>query len=528
MFCATQHKQSIIRIVLASLIVFASGQAVAAQAAEALKIVPGNYLDAPEAWAKAPAPADAVKLSASPGEYEPLAFALSATQAMTAVKVEAGPLNGPQTIPASALLIRIVTEQWDKNDHAILKDAEPADLAAGSNKAYWLTVHVPKDAKPGVYKGELKAKGADGPAAALALELTVHPIDLPEAPVALGFNYSRPKNPADMEAHLKDMREHGMTTVAPLYGFHLPDFDEDVSQFGEFTAGYKKMGFPGTLYWGATMGLEPALSGYGAIETARFRQKFKTSMRAIYQEVKKQGVPAIFSVSDELTNRGLPGVEFGERLTRYCYEQMPEIPITADSNGYQEVIRTAKYVNCSTFNNGWDGADHHNGGKHLLNKSVIEEVKATGSIPWFVNAQSGRFSFGFFFWKMSKLGVKGKVEWYWNLGNNDKGSVVFLDGAKIFPTLIYERSGKGVDDIRYLTALENLLAKAEGKPAAQAAAEKARGFLKHLDESVADDWNHYADGGNWWPSEQYDKARAKAVESILELQAALKRSDRAP
>ena len=91
----------------------------------------------------------------------------------------------------------------------------------------------------------------------------------------------------------------------------------------------------------------------------------------------------------------------------------------------------APYLNVATFNNGWDGADHHNEGRRLLNKSFLEELqRKTGAIPWFVNAGSGRFPFGFFFWKMSKYGVRGKVEWYYNL-RNEAGSLVRTQATRL-------------------------------------------------------------------------------------------------
>ena len=87
----------------------------------------------------------------------------------------------------------------------------------------------------------------------------------------------------------------------------------------------------------------------------------------------------------------------------------------------------APYLNVATFNNGWDGIDHHNQGRQLINSNFLREVQQTAAIPWFVNAGSDRFPFGLFFWKMTKYGVRGKVEWYYNL-RNEKGSLVRTDG----------------------------------------------------------------------------------------------------
>jgi hypothetical protein len=131
-------------------------------------------------------------------------------------------------------------------------------------------------------------------------------------------------------------------------------------------------------------------------------------------------------------------------------------------------------------------------------------VQQAGAIPWFVNAGSDRFAFGFFFWKMAKYGVKGKVEWYYRLGNNEKGSLVRVDGEQIYPTLDYERSREGVDDLRYLCKLEKVIAqaKAAGKAGPQVAAGEA--LLKKIADGIVDNWTAYTSGGEVFPADGFD------------------------
>ncbi len=252
-----------------------------------------------------------------------------------------------------------------------------------------------------------------------------------------------------------------MTCVAPLYNWHQPVHDTDTSELGALLEAYKKAGFPGTFYWSPPMGLQLTdLAGYGDETSRRWQQKYIQVMRLMYDEVRKHGVPTLFSIGDELTNKGMEGVGIAGRLAKFVWEELPEIATTSDMNGYLEVMAMAPYLNVATFNNGWDGADHHNKDRHLLNRAFIEEVQSkTGAIPWFVNAGSGRLPFGFFFWKMSHYGVKGKVEWYYNLGN-ERGSLVQTQGQTIRPTLDYERCREGIDDLKYLCRLESLVAQA--------------------------------------------------------------------
>ena len=213
----------------------------------------------------------------------------------------------------------------------------------------------------------------------------------------------------------------------------------------------------------------------------------------------------LFSVADELTNKGRTGIRQGEILARLCFEELPEMAVTSDMNGWLEVTTMAPWLNVATFNNGWDGIDHHNAGRRLINREFLEELQRTsGAIPWFVNAGSGRFPFGFFFWKMAKYGVRGKVEWYYNLGKNERGSVVRVEGVKIWPTLAYERSREGIDDLKYLVKLERLLAAARQSGRAQAEAQRADDLLRKIAADIVDNWTAYTDGGQTFPSDGFD------------------------
>ena len=196
-------------------------------------------------------------------------------------------------------------------------------------------------------------------------------------------------------------------------------------------------------------------------------------------------------------------------------------------NGYQEVMAMAAYLSYATFNNGWDGIDNHNKGRRLLNDKFIQGlVEKTGAIPYFVNAGKGRFPFGFFFWKMSKYGVAGKVEWFYNLEGTGggRGSVVKLDGTKIIHTLDYELSREGVDDLKYLCQLEKLIAQAKKTGNARQEAEAAAGFLKRLEDSIIPNWTAYSRGGMKWPidgMEEVDPEKAARIGSLNTLRRAV-------
>ena len=480
------------------------------------------------------------KIFASLGEYEPFSFLLRPRASLEEVFITASELKAPpgaRPIPAENVVVTSVEGFQGGGRDILMRLGRKWNMAAHSTEFFWCTVKVPPDARPGVYTGQVTVTSRDKPVASIRVALEVLPIRLEDPPLALGFNYSSPKDAAALKAHLADMREHGMTCVAPLYKFHLPVHDADTSELGEFIEAYRKAGFPGVLYFAAPMGLQLSdLAGYGDETSQRWQQKYIQVMRRLHAETRKHDVPVLMSIGDELTNKGIEGVKIAGRLARFVWEELPEIATTSDMNGYLEVMAMAPYLNVATFNNGWDGADHHNRGRRLMNRRFLEELRAkTGAIPWFVNAGSGRFPFGFFFWKMARHGVRGKVEWYYNLDNR-RGSVVRTRGPTVWPTLDYERCREGIDDLKYLCKLEKLIDQAKKANKASDQRAGAEDLLKTIADGIADDWTAYQRGGARFPPDGFavmdpdkaagmggcDTVRRAVADRIVTLQGALK------
>jgi hypothetical protein len=437
---------------------------------------------------------------------------------LTEVFIVGGELKGAggAVIPARNVVARSIESFHGGGRDILMPLGRPWNQSAHSTEFFWCTVKVPDDAKPGTYRGELTVRADGKPVGAIRIVLDVLPIELTDPPFALGLDYSKPDDDPDggiLAAHFQDMREHGMTCVAPLYNWHQPVHDTDTRELGAVLEAYKKAGFPGTFYWAPPMDLQLTdLAGYGDETSRRWQQKHIKVMCLMHEEVRKHGVPTLFSIGDELTNKGMEGVKTAGRLAKFVWEELPEIATTSDMNGYREVLAMAPCLNVATFNNGWDGADHHNQGRRLLNKSFLDELQTqTGAIPWFVNAGSGRFPFGFFFWKMSQHGVRGKVEWYYNL-RNEQGSLVRTQKDAIYPTLDYERCREGVDDLKYLCKLESLVAAANP---ALPEVRRAKDLLRTIADGIADDWTLYeGKSGLRFPDDGFARLDPEKVSSF--------------
>lgn len=459
------------------------------------------------------------KIFASIGEYEPFGLLLRPKATLEEVFITSSDLMGDAgQIPKANVVVCSVESSGEMGRKILMRLGRKWDMPAHSTEHFWCTVKVPDDAKPGHYKGKVVVTAKNEQVGFIGIRLEVLPIRLEDPPFALGFNYSNPKNQAALERHLANMREHGMTCVAPLYNFHLPVHDTNTAELGNFIECYKRAGFPSPLYFATPMDLQlSSLAGYGDETSKRWQQKYIQVMRYLYAEVLKHNIPVLMSIGDELTNKGIEGVEIAGRLARFVWEELPEIAATSDMNGYLEVMAMAPYLNVATFNNGWDGIDNHNKGRHLINKQFILEVQEkTGAIPWFVNASPGRFPFGFFFWKMAMYGVKGKVEWYYNLDNRS-GSVVRTEGTSIWPTLEYERSREGIDDLKYLCLLEKLIARANSIGKASAERKRAEALLKRIADSIADDWTAYTHGGERFPADGMAAMSSERTINVSEL-----------
>ncbi|MCX6904362.1 MAG: hypothetical protein NTW03_12965 [Verrucomicrobia bacterium] len=477
------------------------------------------------------------RLFASIGEYEPFSFLLRPKESLEDVMIAGSDLKGPAgVIPAANVVVTSVEEFHGAGRQMLMPLGKPWNMGGFMAEFFWCTIKVPDQARAGTYTGEVAVTSRGQKVGAITVVLEVLPIRLEDPPFGLGYNYSSPKDAKALELQLADMRAHGMTTVGALYNFHLPVYDHDTSELAEFIQAYQKAGYPGVFYFATPMELElSALAGFGNVDSRRFQQKYIQVMRALHDEVRKHRVPAIMSIGDEFTNRGLEGTMIAGKLAHLTWEELPEIATTSDMNGYMEVMAMAPFLNIATFNNGWDGIDHHNKGRHLLNRNFLEELQSkTLAVPWFVNAGTGRFPFGLFFWKMTHYGARGKVEWYYNLGKNERGSVVHLDGRNIHPTMDYERSREGIDDLKYLCQLEQLVNQATKARQAPAQVKTAAAVLAGISNAIADDWTIYdtgtrfsIDGFGVVDAEkaatlgQLNATREAVARQIVQLQAAL-------
>ncbi|MBM4042156.1 MAG: DUF4091 domain-containing protein [Planctomycetes bacterium] len=158
-------------------------------------------------WAPVPRETGVVKLRAARNEFEPGQLAFRSTTPLKGVRIELSPLrhaDGKGTIGGDDLAWNFLgfiplkknTQDSDKIQLRAapcevpdpLLDARTLDVAADATQPVWLTVRVPKDAPPGLYRGEAVVVAGDT-RAAVPIELSVDPFALPDVRHLLVTNW---------------------------------------------------------------------------------------------------------------------------------------------------------------------------------------------------------------------------------------------------------------------------------------------------------------------------------------------------
>jgi Glycoside hydrolase 123, catalytic domain/Glycoside hydrolase 123 N-terminal domain len=202
-----------------------------------------------------------IRIAAARNEYEPFLVVLRPDVRLDAVRVAAGPLAGEKggtIVPADISICHVeyvkVTTPTDNLGKAgwwpdpLPPYDGPFPAPAGENHPLWITVRVPKDAQPGLYRGEI-AVSAEGWSCAIPIELRVHSFALPErSSVRSSFGLpagdikayhnleTREELERVVDLYHQNMREH---RVAPTSPFELYPMKMVMSglfwQGGEFT-----------------------------------------------------------------------------------------------------------------------------------------------------------------------------------------------------------------------------------------------------------------------------------------------------
>jgi hypothetical protein len=501
---------------------------------------------------------------ATPGEYEPLSFAIYAQRPLTDVVVSVASLtsdlvNGPHVVPASEIDLRavqVVTKRLDNHSTPeqtelvpeILDYNTPQHIPAQTSKQYWLILHVPPETPPGDYQGTVTVAPSNAPTATLSLTLTVLPFTLQESPTrshAIGYRpllsfdgVTLPGDPFDyMQQDLADHRAHGMDSgsVYTPVSVTLTSGDGVVVDYTDLERHMDllvEMGFDGPAHWRGIGSLSDDLQALG-VPTDTLETTYVEVVQMVMEKAEEKGWPEIyfFPVDEPF---GHPEKEAEFYWLAPLIKQVPGALVLVSLDGAETLPPEADSFTDVRFYSGWS-ADG------WLPLHPFEEIAADAAasgdrLAFYYNTRNvggrpefSRVTFGLYAWNSPFL---DQGVWIYQSFHEDpyddtdrrNGDLAYAypdperNYAPTIPTLRWEGVREGIDDLRYLYTLEQAMETAQGDPAKAEAVAAAQALL----DSLRADLDRYGPEARgiiaYFEPEDYRRYRWEIAQAILRLE----------
>lgn len=465
-----------------------------------------------------------IALSASPGQYESACIGLYPLKNCGMVKVTASDLTGPngKTIPASEIKL-LVLRYKAMNQTAIYTilpkyldpvSADGVESKAGVTRSFWAIPHVPADAAPGTYKGQIALGFPNGASEKIDLSVNVWPIKLvePEFPMGMFMMATQnfyPEVGASQEEYwnewkniLSDAREHGLTSVDPAINIPLQSITNgkaqvDFSAMDRFMEMAKAAGFHQeingyTIGTGFNMRIHPGFDFDGEAKNWKvgsYGEIAKAYFDAVREHAKeKNWLPICFCTDDEyIVHPGSKPEELAA-LHKVLQDNAPGFHfVTYDSVFYKERPKEA-----DAYDKLLAQVDTWGAGIHTPREAEV--TKKANRRLWLYNTGMNRFTFGtYMFFARHKYDVKGFFQWIYPSSGTyghfylasfvESGyGVVYPSTHGLRPTPVWERIRAGCDDHRYLETAWKLIEKAN---AAAKGADEAKSLQATIEKTFA-------------------------------------------
>ena len=514
-----------------------------------------------------------LKIFATQGEYEPMTFSVLPLTDLDGATVSASDLRSLQgLIPQANVDVRSVRYMLVRPNYSsffsyhvapdVLEHRASVDLKKEHNQRFWITVRVPDDARPGVYRGELTFQPGDGHPARVPITLRVLPIRLRKDPGHIYGTYYRDplslvsasnslqandyfRRKAELER--RDMVAHGMNSHISSISGLVRDDDGNWTMDGAETerriALDRKYGltdkplvvsFPVSTWYSRLVdkkGLGSHLRLVRADVPKSFFDEVAKMVEAIELEKKRYDWPELlYYPIDEPSTQ-----ENSVRFMVGVLEAIKRVPgvrtyITADPT-HEQFEPMWPYIDvwcCQPF---------------VFDREKIHRLSEEKKIEFwcYPNHISGendhtpirgaRMTFGYGLWKS---GFRTLMPWiYQSSGGDpwnylDSRSMDFFnrstpDGEPV-PVVMWEAYREGIDDGRYLYTLASLIEeakKAGGQAGSRAAAttSKAEKELEFVWNAIEVQEKYKYDG--LWSGADFDAYRWLLASEILRLQEVL-------
>lgn len=430
-----------------------------------------------------------IELIAAGNEYESYQFGILSKKPVIQLKFNVSDLKGKTTIPSSNITIR--TQYYFTSKNALnpktLDLREEIELYPNYVQGMWLTAYIPGGTPEGVYKGTITCYGLNMKEIRIPLEITVLPFDLPQLKshfyniMWLGTYDTNPSSHAQeiSKMAILDQKAHGINAFGCELRFPGCNIYKEGNEIKfdlkplEYRINfYKSLGIDlnkdGKFIW--RIGIHPEkvlaeLTGTDTrilekyvVEPLSFTEKFldvyTQIVRAVEEYAKKNNLPEMY-----LFNIDEPYGVYKNKVALQLVQATKKgggHPWVTVNDTYYEPLK--EYLDVPVFANGY------------ASYKTYEEYRKAGKKFWFYSAAPrglrpvyARYETGIYLYK---IGFEGAT-WFaysWSLGNAYNGLVSMWNAAhpgfwEFVPTISWECTREGIDDVRYMEFLESLLKK---------------------------------------------------------------------
>ncbi len=509
-----------------------------------------------------------IRIFAAPGEYEPVTFTVRALRNLSRAAVIVPQAIGP--IRPEHIEIRKVRYMKARPNYRVryryrivpdvLERWQPGPLEGGINHRFWLTVHVPEAARPGLYRGYIQFS-ADGAVQLIPLVVRILNVKLSEDPGhTYGIYYVHPLDRAasapdefsrrwwERKAELEhaDMVAHGTRNIVLSVWFPAADergrFDPEACRrafelLDRKIALCRKYGFVGPYaisfnvggvyrkYMGRSAGSH--LRDVKMPPEAFFRE-ITAMVRLIEQERRRRGWPDFVYYPVDEPGRHEEAVRFMTKILQAVRAAGVKTYVTADpTSAAYDPMRPYVDVWCTQ--------------PFLPSRRVIvEDMKRRGVQYWcYPNHVAGendhtpvagaRMTYGFGFWRSGFLRL---IPWIYQYIIGDPFN--YLDGRAMdfmnrtepdgrpIPVALWEAYREGYDDYRYIYSLQRAIeaARRSRSAAARREAAEAQRTLDAIWKAIPVLPRYKYEG--FWAPEEMDVRRWQIARHLERLQRLLR------
>ncbi len=449
---------------------------------------------------------DSAEMFASLGQCESVQIGVIPLIDLKGVKAAVSDFSGPAgSIPASAFEVRWVrylagggnVKQTYLMAPEIMETFTSVDLKSGITYQFWVTVKVPETAKGGIYNGSVMIAAPNSRPSEIKVKLEVIPVTLEKGVGLFGFWYGN-EDPSIMRREINDLKDYGLTTGT---GIHMPTVYKDGNITIDPDGVYLK--FAKAVLESGWKLMEVNISSFGGISAVQklglFSPGFNKLAKDWVEKVKKfyddnKLGPCVINVYDEPRDKAMcrPGINISYEDTIKYLEIIKSVP------GVKTVVTCAGPSKLDAEMIPLLDRDQ----PHLTKgfKDHIALAKSLGKELITYNNGYSSLAWGFCPWK---AGASGNLQWVLPAYSKDRNiyspikknaeypgepntSAAYATEKGMTPgvKLVYIR--EGIDDYRYITALEKKIAELAGNTAAARDVSAAKAVVEEVRNKIPD------------------------------------------